>query len=79
MGIASLLPGDSIKYSQTKYLYVVVSKHKSQHPFPQFKLSQKFVLTITEIDVDSQEEQGSYEDDYTLDDVHLLIRDYIGG
>jgi hypothetical protein len=35
------------------------------------------VFTITEIDVDSKDDLGSWEDDYALDDVNILVRDYI--
>ncbi len=34
-------------------------------------------MTITEIDVDTEEEVGSYEEDYDLAEVSVAIRDYI--
>ena len=34
-------------------------------------------MTITEIDVDTEDEVGSYEEDYDLNEVSLAIRDYI--
>jgi hypothetical protein len=34
-------------------------------------------FTITEIDIDSKDELGAYEDDYALDDLSILVRDYI--
>lgn len=40
-GIASLLPTDSIKYGEKKYVYAVISKEKCEHPFPVAKISQK--------------------------------------
>lgn len=45
--------------------------------FPQAKLQQKLSLKITEIEIDSQDELGSYEEEYSLDEVHLAVRDYI--
>ena len=33
--------------------------------------------TITEIDVETEDEVGSYEDEYELDAVEVAIRDYI--
>jgi len=32
---------------------------------------------ITEIDVDTEEEIGSYDEDYDVPDVMLAIRDYV--
>lgn len=34
-------------------------------------------MTITEIDVDTEDEVGSYEEDYDLSEVSVAIRDYI--
>lgn len=76
-GVASLQANDSIKYSERKFVYAVISKANCEHPFPLCKLSQKLVFTITEIDVDSKEELGSWEDDYALDDVNIFVKDYI--
>ncbi len=76
-GVASLEEGDSIKYSERKSVYVVLSKANCEHPFPQCKISQKLEITITEIEVDSKDELGSYQDDYPLDDLNLFVRDYI--
>jgi len=33
-GIASLPKNDNIKYGETKYVYAVISKENSAHPFP---------------------------------------------
>jgi hypothetical protein len=32
---------------------------------------------ITEIDVDSKDELGSYEEDYKVEDLALAVKDYI--
>lgn len=45
--------------------------------FPLAKIKQSLSFTITEIDVDTEEEIGSYEEDYELDAVELAVRDYI--
>ena len=34
-------------------------------------------MKITEIEVDSQDELGSYEEDYALEDMQLVVRDYV--
>lgn len=78
-GVAQLLAGESIKYSEKKCVYAVLSKEECDpdHPYPLCKLSNKLTFTITEIDIDSKEELGAYEDDYALDDLSILVRDYI--
>jgi len=40
-------------------------------------LKQKLEAKLIEIDADSKEELGSYEEDYNLDDVYLAVRDYL--
>lgn len=59
-GVALLAEGDSIKYSERKYLYAVIAKARCEHPYPVCKISQKMEFTITEIDVDSKDELGSW-------------------
>ena len=34
-------------------------------------------MKITEIDVDSKDELGSYEEDYALEPMHILVKDYL--
>ena len=58
-------------------MYVVFSKQQSNHPFPLAKISQKLSIRITEIDIDSKDELGSYEEDYALDDVVVAVKDYV--
>lgn len=41
------------------------------------KVEQRMTFVITEIDVDSQEEVGSYEEEYDIPEVAIAIRDYI--
>lgn len=45
--------------------------------YPTCKIQQKLNFTITEIDVETEEEIGSYEEDYDVPDVQLSIRDYV--
>lgn len=77
MKIANLTNDDQIKYGEKKYVYAVFSKQDCEHPFPLAKVNQKLALKITEIDVDSQDELGSYEEDYNLDEMQIAVRDYI--
>ena len=53
------------------------SKQKCDHPFPLAKIQQKLAIKITEIDVDSQDELGSYDEDYKLEEVSIAVKDYI--
>jgi len=55
-------------------VYVIL---KSQSENGTCKISSKLTFTITEIDVDTEEEVGSYEEDYELPDVQINIRDYV--
>jgi len=55
----------------------VLTKQGCDHPFPLAKINQKLSIKITEIDVDSQDELGSYPEDYSLDEVNIAVRDYI--
>lgn len=41
------------------------------------KLSQILTFTITEIDIDTEDEIGSYEEEYAVADVQLVIGDYM--
>lgn len=68
---------DSIKYNEKKYVYAVLTKEECEHPFPQGKVSQKLTFKITEIDVDSKDELGSYEEEYALEPMHILVKDYL--
>ena len=70
---------DSIKVNQKKYVYIVLTKEDCEHPFPQAKIQQKLQLKITEIDVSSQDDLGSYEEDYALDAMTIAVRDYLTG
>lgn len=75
--VASLPSSEQIKYGDKKYLYAIFSKEQCDTPFPVAKVSHKLSLQIAEIDADSKDELGSYEEDYALEDLTLAIRDYI--
>lgn len=77
MKVANLQKDESIKYGEKKFVYAIFSKQDCDHPFPLAKVNQKLNLKITEIDVDSQDELGSYEEDYNLDEMQVAVRDYI--
>lgn len=73
----ALKDGDTIKYGETKYLYGIFTKQNCEHPFPLAKVQQKLSMKITEIDIDSQDELGSYDEEYKLDEVTIAVKDYI--
>ena len=75
--VCNLAADARIKYGQTSYAYAVFTKEECAHPFPLAKISQKLQVKITEIDVDSQEEIGSYEEDYNLEESSIAVRDYM--
>lgn len=74
--IYTLSADERIAYGDKKYIYAVFNK-QGDSPFPVAKVANKLQLTITEIDVDSKDELGSYEEDYSIDDLHIAVRDYI--
>ena len=45
--------------------------------YPTCKIKQTLKMTITEIDVDTEDEVGSYEEDYDVDEVQISVRDYM--
>lgn len=45
--------------------------------YPTCKVQQKLNFVITEIDVDTEEDIGSYEEDYDVPDVVFAMRDYV--
>ena len=75
--LVHLEPSDTIKFNEKKYVYAILTKQDCEHPFPQAKIAQKLQIKITEIDVDSKDELGSYEEDYALEPMHILVKDYL--
>lgn len=76
-GIIPLADGDSIKYDQQKFVYLVLDKQGASVPYPHAKVQQSLTLEITEIDVETEDEVGSYEEDYDVDEVQIATRDYM--
>jgi len=76
-GVISLPSGDSIKVADQKFVYLILDRSRASSAYPQAKIKQALSMTITEIDVDTEEEVGSYEEDYDLNEVSVAIRDYI--
>ena len=76
-GVIPMADGDSIKYADQKFVYLILDRTKAVVDFPLAKIKQQLSFTITEIDVDTEEEIGSYEEDYDLDQIQLAVRDYV--
>ena len=69
---------DCIKFNEKRYVYVILDSTAKTKQFPGIKISQQLNIKITEIDVDTQEEVGSYDEEYTqISDLVLETKDYI--
>ena len=66
--------GESIQNTDLKFLYIIL---KRTEDLCLAKISQKLMFTVTEIDVESGDEVGSYEDDYDIPDVQIQVRDFV--
>lgn len=75
-GIVALPEGETIKFGEVRFVYVVMARD-SEVEHPSCKISQKLTFTITEIDVDTEDEIGSYEEDYSVQDVQLQTSDFM--
>ena len=64
-GIVALPEEEQIRPQEIKYLYMVLQRLE-QEQFPSCKVQQKLTFTITEIDADTEDEIGSYEEDYQI-------------
>jgi len=64
-GTVPLNEDDQIKYNERRYVYVILDKSASTAVYPSLKISQKLTMKITEIDVESQDDLGSYEEEYS--------------
>ena len=71
-----LSPNDTIRNGDLKFLYVIIS-NPQQSAVSTCKVQQKLKFVITEIDVDTEEEIGSYEEDYDFPEVSIGVRDFI--
>lgn len=69
--------GDKISVAEQKFVYLVLDRTTASDAYPQAKIKASLSMTIAEIDVDTEEEVGSYEEDYDLNEMSIAIRDYI--
>jgi hypothetical protein len=60
-----LLEEDEIKFMEKKFAYMIISYDRNITPYPHLKINQKLTFQITEIDVDSKEALGEYEEEFT--------------
>lgn len=69
---------EQIKYNEKKYAYVIMNSQDCSSPYPHLKISQKMTCMISEVDVASGEELGSYDEEYTaINDLTIATKDYI--
>ena len=73
-GVVSLTQTEQIRNGDLKFVYVILSREGS---ICSCKIQQKLQFVITEVDVDTEEEIGSYEEDYDFPEVTLGVRDLI--
>lgn len=76
LGSFGTAEGVNIDYSGQAYMYIVISRSE-QDPYLSCKINHSLNLKITEIDTETQETFGDYEEDYSLETVNLRIGDYI--
>lgn len=76
-GVIPLAEGDSISVAEQKFVYLILDRSAASSPYPQAKVKSSLSITIAEIDVDTEEEVGSYEEEYDIPEVSVAIRDYI--
>lgn len=77
-GMVPLHEEDQIKFNEKRFAYIILSKAAGQNEFPHITISQKLTFKITEIDVDTEEELGNYDEEYdNIQDLVLSTKDYI--
>ena len=76
-GVVPIPEDDYIAFNDQKYVYLLINRQSCAEHYPTGKVQQKLTFVITEIDVDSQDEVGSYEEEYDVPEVAIAIRDYI--
>ena len=77
-GAIPLHEDDQIKFNEKRYAYLILSTDASSTPYPSVKIAQKLTFKITEIDVESQDELGEYDEEYTqLQDLTVSTKDYL--
>lgn len=75
-GSVPLHEDDRIKYNEKRCAYVILNT--CEMPYPSLTVEQKLAFTITEIDVETEDDLGSYEEEYTeLQPLSLATKDYL--
>ena len=70
---------DTIHFNEKRYSYVILNKDNSQKEFPHITISQKLTFKITEIDIETEDELGSYDEEYAnVWDLLISTKDYLG-
>jgi len=68
-GVIPLAEGDSIKVAEMRFIYLLLDRTGSSQPYPQAKVKASLSMMIAEIDVDTEEEVGTYEEDFDIAEV----------
>ena len=77
-GTVPLLEEDQIKFMEKRFAYIILSRDSNITQYPHLKISQKLTFLITEIDVESKDELGEYDEEFTaIQDVIISTKDYI--
>lgn len=73
-GSVPLNEEDSIGYEEKRFVYVILERGNST-AIPHIKVEQKMMFLITEIDVETKDENGSYDEEFTaLQGVELTTK-----
>ena len=79
-GMIPLHEEDQIKFDEKRFAYVILSLEGATTPYPLVTISQKMTFKVTQIDVESQDDLGSYEEEYgSIYDLTISTKDYIRG
>lgn len=70
---------DTVGYGQSGYAYNVLTYNSTAAPYPTGTFKAKMSFLVAEVDPITKAEQGSYPDEYPLNDVKLTAKDYIKG
>ena len=63
---------------EKRFAYIILSRDSIITQYPHLKISQKLTFLITEIDVESKDELGEYDEEFTaIQDVIISTKDYI--
>lgn len=69
---------DKIKYNEKRFAYIILTNEACSTPYPHVKISQKLVMQVTEIDVETEDELGEYEEEFTsIQDLVITTKEYL--